>query len=126
MTYNMNLLRNSNARGNVLDKFNACKEYVRFETDALLITLALTYFGMDKLDMKQEDVIPPSILSGSTKIKHDWLCKHIETILTKYVIDPQSKETAVIAEGLNDSRQQTNSFPCRFPGCSRVYRYVHI
>ena len=41
MVYNVNLVRNSNARVNVIDKFNACKEYVNFETDAYIVPLLL-------------------------------------------------------------------------------------
>eukprot|EP00794_Sanderia_malayensis_P004126 gene4127-4680_t len=71
MEYNMNLVRNSNAGGNVLDKFNACKDYVNFETDALITTLAMTYFGIDDIDSPSENVIPPMILCASNERKQE-------------------------------------------------------
>eukprot|EP00794_Sanderia_malayensis_P017126 gene17124-18847_t len=77
MSYNMNLTRNSNARGNVLDRFNACKEFVRFETEALLVTLAMQYFGITNIHAHRDEVIPPNINDASKEEKVEWLyrCK---------------------------------------------------
>ncbi len=73
MVYNMNLTRNSSARGNVLDKFNACKEFVSFETDALITLLAMRYFGIQNFNADKGEVIPPHIQHAEKESKLNWL-----------------------------------------------------
>ena len=73
MVYNMNLVRNSNARGNVIDCFNDCKEYVNFETNAYILTLAIKYFGLTDFEASEDQVIPPNILKADPTTKRHWL-----------------------------------------------------
>eukprot|EP00794_Sanderia_malayensis_P008580 gene8580-9497_t len=124
MEYNMNLVRNSNARGNVLDKFNACKDYVNFETDALITTLAMTYFGIDDIDSPSENVIPPMILCASNERKQEWFIGHVKKLVQDFIIGKNMEHVADIQQSVTtaDQERQTMSFACRFPGCTKQYR----
>eukprot|EP00794_Sanderia_malayensis_P017142 gene17142-18864_t len=120
----MNLVRNSNARGNVLDKFNACKDYVNFETDALITTLAMTYFGIDDIDSPSENVIPPMILCASNERKQEWFIGHVKKLVQDFIIGKNMEHVADIQQSVTtaDQERQTMSFACRFPGCTKQYR----
>lgn len=122
----MNLVRNSNARGNVLGKFNECKEFVNFETDSLLITLAMTYFGINSLKASSEEVIPPTVLHGSKEEKLEWLYAHVRTIILQYIVEPNSKDASEIQQNMGALSRPTDGFACRYQGCSKIYRFDKV
>ncbi len=126
MTYNMNLVGNSNARGNVLGKFNECKEFVNFETDALLITLAMQYFWIKNLKASPEDVIPPTILHGSKETKLEWLNGHVKKMILQYIVESHSKDASEIHQNMAALSEPRNCFVCRHQGCPKVYRFDNI
>eukprot|EP00795_Rhopilema_esculentum_P016095 gene16095-7448_t len=78
MAYSMNLIKNTNARGNVLDKYNECKEFVNFETDALIITLTPSYFGLASTDVPPEEVIAPTVITSSKGAKIGWFYEEVK------------------------------------------------
>eukprot|EP00794_Sanderia_malayensis_P004842 gene4842-5476_t len=127
MSYNMNLTRNSNARGNVLDRFNACKEFVRFETEALLVTLAMQYFGITNIHAHRDEVIPPNINDASKEEKVEWLYRCVRKLIKEHVVEPQTKAVVQIQMGIekNDCKK-VGTFPCTFENCTQQFRYEKL
>eukprot|EP00794_Sanderia_malayensis_P002117 gene2117-2401_t len=125
MTYNMNLVRNTNARGNVMDRFNECKKFVNFETDCLIIVLAMKYFGMRSLDGTKDEVIPPGVINGTKVKKIQWLHYHVKKMIEQYIVEPKFKEFLILDEDLEEDTD-TNTFKCRFPNCEKIYRYNKV
>ena len=122
----MNIVRNTNARGNVLDKFNECKEYVNFETDALLLTLAMKYFSITSVDTAASEVIPPSILEGSKELKTEWLYHHVKEMIKQYIVAPQAEDLTSLQMNISKTSGQYQSLKCRHPGCSSEFRYERV
>ncbi len=85
MVYNMNVVGCSNARGNVIDTFNECKEYVTFETNCYVVALALKHFDM-KFSNSEEDVIPPTLKASNRDKKQQWLHHHVTEMLKEHII----------------------------------------
>lgn len=81
----MNVVGCSNARGNVIDTFNECKEYVTFETNCYVVTLALKHFNM-KFSNSEEDVIPPTIRTSNKNKKQQWLHHQVTEMLKEHII----------------------------------------
>lgn len=50
--WNMNVSDNSNAKKGAKEDFNAVKEFTDIETDSLIVSAAMTHFGMNKIDGK--------------------------------------------------------------------------
>ena len=50
--WNLNVSNNSNAKKGAKTDFNATKEFTDIETDSLIVSAAMTHFGMDKIDGK--------------------------------------------------------------------------
>ena len=126
MVYNMNLVRNSNARGNVIDNFSACKEYANFESDAYGVAFALKYFGMKDITTPEDQVIPPHIRKADAKSKRIWLNGHVKKMLTDYLIHEHTEKISSLQEQateLVDMPQPVVDYPCRGLGCSRIFRY---
>ncbi len=86
-----------------MDKFNECKEYVNFETDALLVVLALKYFGMKSLEDTPEAVIPPAVMKYKKEMKIEWLYNHVQKMIEQYIAEPQSKSFATIVDDATES-----------------------
>ena len=78
MVYNMNLVRNSYARGNVIDNFCVCKEYANFESDEYGVAHALKYFGIKDITTPEDQVITPHIGKADVKSKRGWLNGHVK------------------------------------------------
>ncbi len=121
----MNLVSNSNARCDVLDNFNACKEFVSFETDALLITLTMKHFGMNSLNADKAEVIPPFVENMSIKKKIEWLYGNLRHMIEHYVIAPQKKAMSDMQNFADDTyyQNQERSFQCRYENCLKLFRY---
>ncbi|XP_066931077.1 uncharacterized protein [Clytia hemisphaerica] len=79
--WNMNVSDNSNAKKGAKEDFNAVKEFTDIETDSLIVSAAMTHFGMNKID---DDIIPKEIKDGGEKEKFEWLQGHVEEIFNKY------------------------------------------
>ena len=107
MVYNMNLVRNSNARGNVIDNFSACKEYANFESDAYGVALALKYFGMKDITTPEDQVIPPHIRKADAKSKRIWLNGRVKKMLTDYLIHEHRKNIIIARASHRDSGYAT-------------------
>ena len=50
--WNMNVTHSTNAKKGAKEDFNAFKEFTEIETDSLVISAAMTHFGMSKIDGK--------------------------------------------------------------------------
>ena len=48
----MNVSNSSNAKKGAKEDFNAVKEFTDIETDSLIVSAAMTHFGMNKFDGK--------------------------------------------------------------------------
>ena len=81
----MNVVGCSNARGNVIDTFNECKEYVTFETNCYVVEMALKHFNM-KFSSSEEDVIPPTIRAYDRKKKQKWLHHQVTEMLKEHIM----------------------------------------
>ena len=126
MAYNMNLIKNTNARGNVLDKFNECKEFVNFETDALIITLTLSYFGLAGTDVPPEEVIPPTVITSSKEAKIGWFYDEVKKMILQFVVEPNSKDIINIHENIAALSNEAPVFFCSEPGCHKTFRYEKV
>ena len=125
MCFNMNIVHNSNARLDVLNNYNGCKEYVDFETDALIVVLAMQYFGMKNLDAPCEEVIPPCILNASQQQKQNWIYDHVGKMLKQFVVGVSTETYESITTQIRNqqSNAQTSVFKCRFSDCNKTYRW---
>ena len=85
MVYNMNVVGCSNARGNVIDTFNECKEYVTFETNCYVVAMALKHFNM-KFSSSEEDVIPPTIRASDRNKRQKWLHHQVTEMLKEHIM----------------------------------------
>ncbi|XP_066919718.1 uncharacterized protein [Clytia hemisphaerica] len=53
--WNMNVSNCSNAKKGAKEDFNATKEFTDIETDSLIVSATMTYFGMNKFDGKTKN-----------------------------------------------------------------------
>ena len=122
MFSNMNIINNVNAKTkNALDNFNSCKEYVNFETDAMIVASALQHFGMQDIDTPAELVIPPNILQATKKEKRVWLHKHARQLLETFVMKTQKSVSEEIVNEVGQANQPRSPTYCRI--CNKEYRY---
>ena len=124
MCANMNVINNVNAKtSNVLDNFNACKEYTSIETDAMITAATLQYFGLEGLAVPEEEFIPPSVINGSKPDRRIWLHTHVKAILEKYVMSKQGSDHADVRTGVAAASQPPHrgNFKCQV--CGREFRY---
>jgi serine palmitoyltransferase len=120
----MNVVNNSNARTtNVLDNLNQCKNFINMETDAIITTCAMTYFGISSLDMPVDEVIPPHILNGSDDEKRLWYHRHVKSMVSKYVMNKESEIFHSMVEGVQQHNRPKSRdiYNCRV--CNKEYRY---
>ena len=121
MCSNMNVTNQLNAKtSNVLDNFNYCKNYVKLETDAFIVTATMKHFGMTTLEDPVDQFIPASILQGTRSTRRLWLHEQVKAILKKYVMDDQEQ----FHQSLRDEIIEMNRpkvYHCS--ACGKEYRY---
>ena len=121
MCSNMNVTNQLNAKtSNVLDNFNYCKNYVKLETDAFIVTATMKHFGMTTLEDPVDQFIPASILQGTRSTRRLWLHEQVKAILKKYVMDDQEQ----FHQSLRDEVIEMNRpkvYHCSV--CGKEYRY---
>ena len=101
---------------------------MNFETDALITTLAMTYFRIDDINHAPGNVIPQKILIASNEQKQEWFTGHVRKLVQEFIVGKHLEEVAEIKHNIitDDHERQNTSFPCRFPECTRQYRYEKI
>ena len=121
MCSNMNVTNQLNAKtSNVLDNFNYCKNYVKLETDAFIVTATMKHFGMTTLEDPVDQFIPASILQGTRSTRRLWPHEQVKAILKKYVMDDQEQ----FHQSLRDEIIEMNRpkvYHCS--ACGKEYRY---
>ena len=126
MVYNVNMIRCTNASGNVEDTFNQCKEYVNFETETFVVALAVKYFKIKDFETPPDQVIPPSVLNLDAKGKREWLHGHIKKVLQLYLMKEQTTRMSNLQEqvtALVDRPAPVRVYSYRAENCDKVYWY---
>lgn len=126
MCANMNVINNCNAKTtNVRDNFNHCKDFVNLETDALITAAAMTYFGMENLDTRAEDIIPPDILKARKDKRRIWLHSHIHKMLSKFVMTEQKSEHEQIRQQVAEANRPREPVVHNCRICGKQYKYLN-
>ena len=127
MVFNMNMVGCSNARGDVIDTFIYCKEYVNFETDCYILALAMKYFNLASIETLEDQVIPPSIGQTAAGEKREWLYGHLKTMVSQYITNVQEEAVETIQEEVAtvDMPPVREEYHWREHNCEKIYKYTN-
>ncbi|XP_078606564.1 uncharacterized protein LOC144879197 [Branchiostoma floridae x Branchiostoma japonicum] len=127
MCSNMNVLRASNAKKGPHQDYNSYKEFVDKDLDALILTVAMDYFGMDTMeDLPKKNCFPPDIAVADKETRRAWLSEQVGHIIDKYVMLKEGEIVSNVASGVKSSFFPPEPLPCRYPDCHRTFRHEKI
>ncbi|XP_066285703.1 uncharacterized protein [Branchiostoma lanceolatum] len=128
MCSNMNKLKASNAKKGPHQDYNAYKQHVDTEVDAIILAATMEHFGMETLEdmpTKGDFPDPETLAQASKEQRRQWLTTLVGAVVDKFVMMEEGDILGNLTRCVKDSfyPKECPSHPCRYPGCERVYLF---